>query len=90
MYDLTITRADNGFTLEWEEENEDGGPYPTMEVIQDDEDDEMKSGEELLWWVMSHFDLGGSKFDKKRLNVNRVRGDHYEPPSKQEEPDEKA
>ena len=89
MNTLQIIRGDNGFKLDWWVED-DTGDISHMEVIQDDEDDEMKSGEQLLWFVMEHFDLGGSKFDKKRLSIKRVRGDHYEPPSKTEEPNEKA
>jgi hypothetical protein len=81
MNTLQITRCDNGFGLEWwEETDEDASNHVT--VIEDDENDKMKSGEEILWFVMNHFDLGGSKFDKKRLTINRVRGDHYESPSK--------
>jgi hypothetical protein len=86
MYELTITRANNGFILEFDDDEK----FPVAETIQDDESDEMKSGEQLLWFVIEHFDLGGSKFDKKRLSIKRVRGDHYEPPSKTEEPNEKA
>lgn len=81
---LQITRGGNGFKLDWWEED-DTGDISHMEVLQDDEDDEMKSGEELLWRIMNYFDLGGSKFDKKRLNINRVRGEKYEPPSKSNE-----
>lgn len=90
MWDLKITRGENGYLLEHDDEYDDGEPRKTFDVIQDDEDDEMNSGEGLLWYIMEHFDLGGSKFDKKRLAIKRVRGDHYEPPSKTEEPNEKA
>jgi hypothetical protein len=87
MNDLKIIRGENGYLLEHDDEYEDGTPRKVFEVIQDDENDEMRSGEQLLWFVMEHFDLGGSKFDKKRLAIKRVRGDHYELPSK---PDEKT
>lgn len=84
MNTLQIMRGDNGFKLDWWLED-DNGDIGHTEVIQDDEDDEMKSGEQLLWFVIDHFNLGGSKFDKKRLAIKRVRGDHYEPPSKTNE-----
>lgn len=82
MNDLTITRADNGFRMNWNEDGEDDIPIHYEEVIQDDGTDEMKSGEELLWWVMNHFDLGGSRYDKQRLRITRKRGDKYESPEK--------
>lgn len=84
MNELTITRANNGFILEFEEETEDGGPYPAAETIQDDENDELKSWESLLWFVMEYFALGGSRYDKKRLYIARKQGDKYEPPEKRE------
>ena len=39
--------------------------------IVDDEADKLKSGQELLWGVMGHFSLGGSKHDLERLRVVR-------------------
>jgi hypothetical protein len=85
MNDLKISRGENGYLLEHDDEYDDGEPRKAFDVIQDDELDDLASGERLLYWVMSHFDFGGSKFDKKRLAIKRVRGDHYEPPSKQDE-----
>jgi len=82
MWSVTINRAGNGFRMNWEEEGEDGMTLHQEEVIQDDEQDELHAGEELLWWVMNYFDLGGSKFDKKRLGIARRQGEKYEPPEK--------
>ena len=82
MWDLTITRNSNGFRLNWNEDAEDGTLIAQEEVIQDDEGDELKSGEELLWWVMDYFGLGGSRHDKERLTITRKRGDKYMPPEK--------
>lgn len=87
MWDLKITKADNGFGLRWEEEDEDGRPCLHEEVIQDDDMDDLKSGQELLWHVINYFSLGGSRHDKERLHISRKRGDKYMPPEK---PNEKA
>ena len=48
------------------------------DVIQDSKSDELKSGEELLWAVIDHFCLGGSRYDKERLVIKREPGDKYE------------
>ena len=82
MWSVRINRAGNGFRMNWEEEGEDGMTLHQEEVIQDDEQDELHAGEELLWWVMNYFDLGGSKFDKERLGIARRQGEKYEPPEK--------
>ncbi len=70
MYDLHITRGGNGYRLNWTEETEDG-EVKEEEYIEDDEGDDLKSGEALLWYVMSHFGFGGSKHDPERLRVVR-------------------
>ena len=85
MWSVTINRVGNGFRRNWEEEGEDEMTLHQEEVIQDDEQDELHAGEELLWWVMNYFDLGGSKFDKERLGIVRRRGEKYEPPEKKKE-----
>ena len=43
--------------------------------IVDDEADKLKSGEELLWGVMGHFSLGGSKHSPERLRIVREKRD---------------
>jgi len=85
MWSVTINRAGNGFRMNWREEGEDGMTLHQEEVIQDNEQDELKSGESLLWFVMNYFDLGGSRHDKQRLHVIRRRGDKYMSPSKADE-----
>jgi len=61
-WSLTITRINNGYMLH-------GSDYDS--VIEDVEDDPLKSGERLLWDVMDCFNLLGSKHDPERLMVCR-------------------
>lgn len=63
---LMITRHDNGYLLQGEQ-GELGW------VIEDNEMDVLKSHESLLQEVMNYFDFGGSKHDKVRLRVTRVK-----------------
>lgn len=60
---LKITRVLNGYYLE----NQDKQAW----VIEDDENDELKSGQNLLWGIMNQFSLDGSKHDAERLRVVR-------------------
>jgi len=67
-WSLTITRADNGYLLKGKSDNMGA---PMTFVIEDDEQDELKSHEELLWEVMEYFSFQGSKHDKERIRVTR-------------------
>ena len=75
MWSVTINRAGNGFRMNWEEEGEDGTAFRQEEVIQDNEQDELRAGEELLYWVGDYFGLLGSKHDPERLRVTREKRD---------------
>lgn len=66
---LTITREQNGYTLAG---NSDADGLPFKMVIQDDEKDELKSHEELLWNVTEYFNFGGSKHSEERLRIIRL------------------
>ena len=82
-YRISIVRGDNGYLLEYEDENEDGSPRTIFEVIQDGPDNQaltgaLKSGEELLWWVMDYFGFGGSKHDAERIRIVRVKREEEE------------
>lgn len=70
---LTIERVKNGFVLTSEEGPLEKGEDPIVDqsVIEDCEDDELKSGEHLLFEVMDYFNFGGSKHDPSRLRVIR-------------------
>ncbi len=63
---LKITRLDNGYLLRGEPEGDEW-------VIENDEKDELESHESLLREVMNYFNFGGSKHDKIRLSVTRVK-----------------
>jgi hypothetical protein len=70
-YALTIKRVSNGFVLSWIEDNEDGTERTETQVIEeiDSKDGELEAGMHLLFAVMEHFALSGSKHDPKRLTV---------------------
>ncbi len=82
---LVITRVDNGFVLDG---RADEGDAKIKWTIQDDERDELKSGEELLWTVADYFGLLGGRHDKERLHICRKRGDKHEGPEEPGEPGE--
>ena len=75
---ISITRTDNGFLLEHVEQLDDGTETTSQYVIEDNVNDELKSGESLLWQVIEFFNLGGSKYDRERLSVTREGGSKYE------------
>lgn len=60
---IEILFADDGFVIR----DNEGKRYP----IQSDEIDELKAGEELLWFILDFFNLRGSKHDEERLKVIR-------------------
>ena len=66
-FNLIITRESNGYALDGVSDT--GGR--TRTVIEDDEVDELKSGESLLWAVMEYFNFQGSKHDAERIRVVR-------------------
>lgn len=61
-WSVTITRIGNGYTLRGTDIND---------VIEDNENDELKSHEELLWAIMKHFNFGGSKHSPERIRIIR-------------------
>lgn len=72
MWQLEITRGQNGYRLGYYEDIGEGGARVWQEeYIEDDEGDELKSGEELLWQVMNYFGFGGSKHDPERIRIIR-------------------
>lgn len=75
MYDVRLTRGDNGYRLSWSEEAEDDSRVPHEEYIQDDEADELKSVRELLWWILEWAGHSGSKHDPERIRIVTERQD---------------
>ena len=72
-YELKITRVENGYLLEGIFLESEEASFFVLE----DEKDEMRSGEKLLWEVIEYFGLSGSRYDKERLRITREQGDKY-------------
>lgn len=62
-WQLVITSVNNGYIIEPCEE--------PISVIQENEKDELKAHEELLYTVMEYFNFQGSKHDAERLKIVR-------------------
>jgi len=61
LWNLSITRCDNGYILTGQDFN----------TVIEDGVDELLSHESLLWRVMEYFDFSGSKHDKERIRITR-------------------
>lgn len=66
---LYITRTDNGYLIESIDTDNEGNPVSKKHVIQDCEQNELKSHRELLWEVMEFFNFMGSKHDEERIRI---------------------
>jgi len=73
-WQVKITRADNGYVMEWEEESEseEGKLIKHQLVIseEDGEDNELKSMKQLLIEIKGFFGVNYSKHNKKNLVIN--------------------
>jgi hypothetical protein len=74
-FSLKIERVNNGYILYMpdyiEDEHGEIVEIINKRIIQDDDVDELKSYEELLWNVMEYFGFGGSKHDLERIRIIR-------------------
>ena len=70
-YKLIINKVENGYILSYEDELNDETKIVRKIVIQEDESDELKAHEEMLWQVIEYFGFYGSKHDKERIRVIR-------------------
>jgi len=70
---LSITKADNGYVLKGKS---DFGAPMTL-VIEEDDKDELKASEALLWEIMEYFSFGGSKHDRERIRITREKHKEY-------------
>lgn len=66
-WDLKIARVSNAYVLDG---IADTGNRKKL-VIKDDDMDELKSHQRLLWEVMDYFGFGGTKHDKERIKIIR-------------------
>lgn len=67
---LIIYREQNCYILEAKNDE-----IESRWAIEDDEQDELKSHEKLLWEVMNYFVFGGSKYDTERIRITREKKD---------------
>ena len=74
MWSINITKADNGFVLEYYCEETETNRQIAVEDPADG--DETITTQKMLWEIMEHFSLFGSKHDKVRVKV--VRRDNAE------------
>jgi hypothetical protein len=72
---MEIVRVSNGYYVRLADMDTEAGI--TDMTIEDAENDVLKSGEELLWTVLDHFALSGSKHDKERLRIIREPGSGF-------------
>jgi hypothetical protein len=74
MLKLCIDKVENGYVLT---------PDPTTDqdpqVIEIDDEEEIKGFINLLWAIVEYFDMGGSRHDKKRISITTKKGDKWEP-----------
>ena len=72
-FKISITKAFNGYILEWDEET-DNGIVHEKEVIEDDDtiikDIERESMTRMLYRVAYYFGELGDKYSKKNLNIS--------------------
>jgi len=71
-----VQHVQNGYKLGYYQElevvDEDGHDRDWVEeVIEDDESDELKANESMLWWILEYFGGTGSKHDKERIRIVR-------------------
>ena len=69
MWQITISKADNGFVLEYYDEETETNRQIAVEDPPDG--DETVTTQKMLWEIMEHFSLFGSKHDKVRVKVVR-------------------
>lgn len=72
---------ENGYTLSWKDELEEGKLVDRSLVVEEndwDESSEAKAAHDLLWEVLEYFGVFGSKHDRVRPRVKLEHGDNYE------------
>jgi len=82
-WEIRITKVDNGYVIEYP--NDMG--VKDIAVIEEPEemDGEKKAGVALLWWLIDHFGLRGSKYDEWRVTAMLEHGHCWEDPMKKED-----
>ena len=71
-WSVEIKRAENGFVVKWWEELEDDKWDEKNQVFEELDSDGLDAAKALLHFVMEHFDIRGSKYDARKLEVEIV------------------
>jgi hypothetical protein len=69
--ELRIREVENGYVLEYEEEDMEGN-FKLIEKIyqvREEDPDKLMAFQDMLWEIISYFGLTGSKHDPRRLRV---------------------
>jgi len=69
MWNLTIQRVNNGYKLYSSGIGEDEAPEEW--VVEDVEEDDLRSHISMLYGVLEHFGVYGSKHDAERIRIVR-------------------
>jgi len=71
-WSLEIRKAENGFVVKWWEELENDKWNELVRVFEEtgEDEDELDAAEALLYFVLEHFDLRGSKHDQRRITID--------------------
>ena len=69
-WSLEIKRAENGFVAKWLEELEDDRCRELVMVFEETGEDGLDATEALLYFVLEHFGLRGSKHDQRRITID--------------------
>ena len=71
-WDARVERVDNGYIVYLSGDDDNSG---SIAICEDDDIDDLKSFESVLWELMEHFGKGGSKHDKERIHISRLQKD---------------
>ena len=73
-WNIKITKANNGYICEWDEESSEENDFiiKKKHVIEDKSDDEnfeLISMQELLYFIKEHFAVYNSKHNEKNIHI---------------------
>jgi len=71
---MYVSRHENGYEVDlYPSNSKDQSKGRDILVFQDDDEDGLKSIEQVLWEIVGHFGKIGSKHDKERIVIRRER-----------------
>ena len=70
-WDIKVRKVDNGYIMEWEDDDEEGKPSKHEQVILENEteDSELEAMKDLLCEIKEHFGISYSKHNQKNLTI---------------------